>query len=134
MTFTRTQVFGFRLMLVIVGAMILVFAIMPGDAAPLRSVSVNDKLGHVLAFYSLALLADFSFPETRFNIWKVSTLLGFGLLIELLQISIPSRTFSLLDLIADAIGLIAYQLSLPGIRRMPLLGKRWRTDLDANSN
>lgn len=124
---TRTEIYGFRLMLIIAGAMILALATTPGDVTLVKSV--NDKLGHVMAFYVLAFLADFSFPQSRFNVWKVVILLCFGLMIELLQINIPNRIFSLLDLFADAIGLMLYEVSLPGIRRMPWLAKRWKTGI-----
>ena len=125
---TRVEIYGFRFLMVSAGLVVLLLATMPGDASLVKSA--NDKLGHMLAFYVMALLTDFSFPQTRFNVWKVVGLLGFGLLIELLQMGIPSRAFSWLDLLADAVGLVVYQISLPAIRRLPMLGKRWRTEIE----
>lgn len=89
------------------------------------TVNVNDKVSHILAFYVLALLMDFSFPERRFDFSKVAALLGYGLLIECVQYLLPYRTFSLLDLSADAIGLIGYKLSLPTLKYIPWLRWRW---------
>ena len=127
----RIEIYGFRFALVGASLVILLLSIMPGDVA---SVKIgNDKLGHMMAFFVMAFLADFSFPKTRFTVWKVVALLGFGLLIELLQMSIPSRTFSSLDLLADAVGLVMYQIGLPGIRRLPLLRKRWQTEIELSS-
>lgn len=89
------------------------------------TVDLNDKMNHILAFYVLALLIDFSFPEGRFDFSKVITLLGYGLLIESVQYLLPYRTFSLFDLSADAIGLLAYKLSLPALKYIPWLRWRW---------
>ena len=89
------------------------------------TADLNDKMNHILAFYVLALLIDFSFPEGRFDFSKVITLLGYGLLIESVQYLLPYRTFSLFDLSADAIGLLAYKLSLPALKYIPWLRWRW---------
>ena len=88
-------------------------------------VGLDDKVNHILAFYILALLMDFSFPERRFDFSKAATLLGYGLLIECVQYFLPYRTFSLLDLAADAMGLLAYMLFLPALKYIPWLRWRW---------
>jgi VanZ family protein len=86
---------------------------------------INDKAEHWIAFYALALFADFSFPQDSFGRAKALSLLGYGLVIEIIQYFLPYRSFSLLDLSADAVGLVVYGISLPMLRRMPLLKKRW---------
>ncbi len=86
---------------------------------------INDKAEHGFAFYALALLADFSFPQKGFGRAKVLSLLSYGLAIEIIQYFLPYRSFSLLDLSADAVGLVIYGVSLPLLKRMPLLKKRW---------
>lgn len=108
-----------------VGALVLISVL---AVIPLQETVVggmNDKLGHALAFFTLALLLDFSFPGSPYNLTKVLPLLLYGLVIEALQAQIPYRMFSLLDLGADALGLIAYGLSLPVVRRLPVLRRRW---------
>jgi VanZ family protein len=87
--------------------------------------NLNDKFSHILAFYTLALLVDFAFPDSRFTSSKVLTLLGYGLMIECIQYFLPYRTFSLLDLAADAVGLIGYRASLPALKYAPWLRLRW---------
>jgi VanZ family protein len=79
----------------------------------------------VIAFYALALLVDFSFPQTGFNRVKTLSLLGYGLAIETIQYFLPYRSFELLDLGADAVGLFAYGISIPVLRRLPLFKIRW---------
>ena len=81
---------------------------------------------YIVAFYVLALLLDFSFPEGRFDLSKAATLLGYGFLIESVQYLLPYRTFSLFDLSADAVGLLVYTFSLPALKYIPWLRWRWR--------
>src|SRR5256885_16163773 len=64
-----------------------------------------DKLKHATAFLALAWAADFSFPSRGYDFRKILPLLGYGLLIELVQHQLPYRTFDLNDLLADAVGL-----------------------------
>lgn len=85
---------------------------------------LNDKVGHAMAFSTLAFLLDYSFPASRPGPTKIALLLGFGLLIEIVQYFLPYSTFSLLDWTADAVGIALYLLMLPALRHFPLL--RWR--------
>ena len=89
---------------------------------------INDKAGHALAFYVLALLADFSFPGSRLNLPKTALLLSYGLLIEIIQYFLPGRMCSLYDLTADAVGLMIYWASLPALKYLPLLRRRWESE------
>jgi VanZ family protein len=79
--------------------------------------SLNDKFSHIAAFLCLALLVDFSWPHTPWNYIKFLPLMGYGLFIETVQGFLPHRFFSLLDLAADALGLLAYGLILPWLLR-----------------
>ena len=87
--------------------------------------SVYDKLNHFVAFLVLALLVDFSFPNSRFNTDKIFLLLGYGLSIEIIQYFLPHRMFSMLDIVADSLGLLAYGLLIPFIKRLPAFSDRW---------
>jgi VanZ family protein len=89
---------------------------------------LNDKFDHILAFYVLALLTDFSFPRNGFGPGKVLSLLGYGLLIEAIQYFLPYRSSSLYDVAADVVGLFIYWISLPVLRRLPLLRSRWSVE------
>ena len=88
---------------------------------------LNDKINHIMAFYALAMLEDFSFPRTEFGASKVLTLMAYGLLIEVIQYFLPLRSFSLYDLGADAVGVLLYALSIPGLKQVPILRRRWGT-------
>lgn len=120
----RTTIIGFRIALVVAVVVVLHLA-----TTPLRYPmveDVNDKAGHVLAFFGLALLLDFSFPDSGLDWRKILALLAFGLLIEAIQYYLPYRTFSLLDVAADGAGIALYWLSLPALRRVPVLRRRWK--------
>ena len=80
--------------------------VMPGSSA-LPSTG-SDKLNHLLAFFLLSLLVDYSFPSARFHYVKILALVGYGAAIEMVQFFAPSRSCSLYDLLADTIAIFAY--------------------------
>lgn len=90
---------------------------------------ISDKANHIFAFYVLALLVDFSFPKDRLGFSKVFALLSYGLLIEVIQNFLPNRTSSLLDLLADGVGIASYGFSLPILRHVPLFRRRWSVEV-----
>lgn len=75
--------------------------------------SANDKLNHIAAFIGLGVLLHWSYPRLAW-IRCLSLLIGYGLFIEVIQAFLPTREFSLLDLLADAsgaaVGLVLGQL------------------------
>jgi VanZ family protein len=87
---------------------------------------VNDKVEHAFAFFTLALLADFSWPESGLNLRKFFSLLGYGLAIEITQYFLPYRSCSAFDLGADAVGLCLYWMALPVLKNVPPLNLRWK--------
>ena len=84
-----------------------------------------DKINHLATFLVLALLVDFSFPNSRFNSIKIFLLIAYGFSLEVLQHFLPHRMFSLLDITADGLGLLAYGLLIPLIKRLPAFSDRW---------
>lgn len=83
-----------------------------------------DKLKHAAAFFALAMMADYSFPASRFGAAKALAVMGYGVLIEVIQHFLPYREASGLDLVADALGIAAYALSIPLHRHIPILARR----------
>jgi VanZ family protein len=84
-----------------------------------------DKSNHLVAFATLALALDFSFPRSGYGLVKILPLFGYGLLIELVQSRLAYRYFELADLLADCVGLLIYGVSLPVLRKLPFLRRRW---------
>jgi hypothetical protein len=106
----------------------LLIAVLVLSILPIRhfiGFEINDKVAHFAAFYVFALLLDFSFPDCRFDWRKALPLLLYGLLIEIIQLNLAYRHFSLFDLLADAVGLLVYGFSLPVMKRIPFLKWRW---------
>jgi VanZ family protein len=104
----------------------ITYLALTGEQYPVVS-EVNDKLAHGAIFYLLALLLDFSFPETGLNGTKIVFLLAYGALLELAQLATPTREPSFYDLLADAAGIAAYAATVPLARRIPPLARRWQS-------
>lgn len=88
----------------------------------------SDKLLHACAFYILALLADLSFPEKKFLFFNLSGLLLFGVTIEVLQRYTTGRDFSFLDMAANTLGMSLFYLSVPLLKKIPMLKRIWQPD------
>ena len=97
-----------RIILICALIVVTFFATVPLEI--LKLLPNNDKIIHIVIFFILAILVDYSFPETRFGFKSSLFLFSFGLLIEVIQYFIPSKHFSLYDLGADCIGLAIYWL------------------------
>ncbi len=123
MRLSRTTIIVFRITLVVSLLLITFLATMELELPAITSV--DDKFGHVLAFLYLALLVDYSFPASRFNLLKVMLLLLYGVVIELIQYFIPHRMFSLLDLLANGIGVVIYAAFYQILKHVPLFKLRW---------
>jgi len=65
----------------------------------------SDKFWHALAYLTLYLSCRIAYPRSR-PTTRFALLLGFSLLIEVLQHFVPNREFSLLDVVANAAGLL----------------------------
>jgi len=100
---------AFRLGLLVCVLVVSYLAFAPLEGLPGPS---NDKLNHLLAFGMLSWLADRSYPGRRLEPYRWTLLLGYGLIIELIQGFLPYRELSLLDLAADAAGILGYSLIL----------------------
>lgn len=105
---------GARLVLVLALLMITSMALTPTPGEVQQSV--NDKLGHALAFLLLAFLVHTSWPRIQFGWRQFSALLGYGVALEVAQHFIPNRYFSLLDMLADLAGILLYILMIPLVR------------------
>lgn len=81
---------------------IALLAWLPGHALPAQNWS--DKLNHLLAFSALGLLSWHAFPGRRGAAFLA--LVGFGVLIELVQWQLPTRNAEWADLAADGLGLL----------------------------
>jgi VanZ family protein len=123
MKLSRSHIICYRVLLCISLAVITYLAT---TALEFTFVSpMYDKINHFAAFFVLALLVDFSFPNSRFNTVKIVSLIAYGFLLEIIQNFLPHRMFSLFDISADIFGLLGYGLLIPFIKRLPAFSDRW---------
>jgi VanZ family protein len=88
---------------------------------------LSDKASHISLFpfwHSSWIFV----PQVRFDSSKVLALFAYGLLIEVIQYFLPYRVFSMFDLAADGAGIAVYYLSLPALKGVPFLRRRWKTE------
>ena len=82
-------------------ALVLYLALSPAQALPSTGW---DKMNHVLAFGTLGALAAVAWPARVPR--SLVLLVGYGILIEVLQSFTPTRSPELLDVLADSVGLL----------------------------
>ena len=125
MSLPRSSILAFRASLSVALVVIMYLAVTPQTYPVVESL--NDKVIHLLAFCMLALLGDYSSPADEFGIRKFLLLSSYGLLIEFVQYFLPYREASLLDLMADCLGLSVYWVLYGHLKHLPILRLRWRT-------
>lgn len=72
------------------------------------AVTVGDKVLHAAAFMALGYLLDGALPSQSFWKIKLPLLLAYGMFIEAVQWQLSYREFSLLDFLADGVGILLY--------------------------
>ena len=115
-----------RIVLIAFVATILWLALSPNPPNPAGLFDL-DKVNHVVAFFVLSLLADYSYLARSALLSKGMALLGFGLLIEGLQYWVGYRYFEIADLVADGGGILLYGLVRNPARAMldpMIIGKK----------
>jgi len=115
----RYRIF-FKIFLVICVAAICILAFSPLEES-VGSYSY-DKANHLLAFGVLAFLMDYSFPESKHFKVKMLALLVFASFIEVVQYFLPYRTFSIIDIAADILGVMFYLIlkhKIIAVRSLP---------------
>ena len=123
MKLSHTYIISFRVLLCITLAIVTYLATTAFEFTVVSSI--YDKINHFVSFFVLALLLDFSFPNFNFNRFKIILLITYGFSLEMIQHFLPHRMFSLLDVVADIVGLAGYGLLIPLIKNIPILDRRW---------
>ncbi len=78
--------------------------VLPSSELP--EVDMSDKTEHLLAFFALMVLAGLAYRDRLLLPVLAAWLVAYGIAIECVQFFIPSRSFSVLDMVADAAGVL----------------------------
>jgi len=73
------------------------------------AVNLSDKFLHFFCFLYLTILSWLSRIISK-ELWVYVIVLAYGILIEIIQIYIPYRSFEFLDIFADFLGILAGSL------------------------
>ena len=105
-----------RLLLVCLLAVVSWFAFVPSTTH--EGLQHLDKVRHLLAFATLALVASLGWPPgPRTTPGITGGLMAYGLFIEVMQTQLPTRTGSLADWLADGVGIALGLLLFRALRR-----------------
>jgi len=116
--FIHTNTYRALFIVAVIVTLILTLSVISGVVHP---GMFSDKLAHAITFFILSFLLSHWLGK-NYNIWPITALVMFGLLIEVIQYYLPWRSFSYYDWAADIIGIIFYQI----LHLMHLLYKRIR--------
>ncbi len=86
---------------------ILALALLPNGGGV--DTNLGDKANHFIAFFTLSLLLNRASSTTDARIRNALALLMFGTVIEILQSFTQYREPSLLDIVADGVGILIFQ-------------------------
>lgn len=97
---TRTLFFQIVAIVVLLATWIL--SLLPATAMP--AIQGNDKFHHALAYFACMLFWGQLFREPLQRIKLAISFCAMGALIEFIQYFMPTRSFELLDIVADVAG------------------------------
>lgn len=98
---------------------VMVLCLLPGADVP--GVGLDDKIEHVAAYATLAILGLNAFPRWREGISLLMGLFLMGVTLEWLQLLVPGRSADVVDMAANVGGLIAgASLRVVAVRFMPI--------------
>ena len=98
---------SFRIILSISIILVSILAVQDVDVE--SSINLSDKLIHFSCFFYLTIIAWLSrIMHKEFSLYVI--VLAYGILIEIVQIYIPYRSFEFLDIFADLTGILVGSL------------------------
>lgn len=119
----RTHPALFQILWLLSMAATIVGELLPGDSAPMRWIAathISDKTLHFAAYAMLAFLPVFGFRRRR-GIPLALSMILLGIALEFGQRLVPSRSFELADMMANALGVFAgVVVALVGQAWMPV--------------
>lgn len=98
-----------------VWSMATLLMLLPANDLP--TVNLWDKAEHAITFAALMLLAWTAFQHRYSQKILAFSLIAYGIAIECIQYFIPSRSFSVLDMVADSTGVFFILLLILVIKK-----------------
>lgn len=88
---------------------ILVVSVIPGEDLPSLSIWEPDKVMHAFVYGVLTFLICYSLSKYRYSLKQsiinaIVLCILYGFVIELIQLLLPTRSFDLLDAVANSTG------------------------------
>jgi len=99
----------FKILFFITAIAIFILATVSNDHIVINS-SYADKIKHITAFFVLSLLLNRSSSSAKTRLRNIIALLFFGFFIEFSQYFIAGREADLMDIVADFIGIMIFQV------------------------
>ena len=110
----------FKVVFFITVIFVLYSALTPSGNSHFFDFPNGDKVLHASAFFVLSFLLNRASSSINRRIRNMFSLLSFGILIEFLQSFTSYRTVSFLDVVADLVGIILFQLSYSLLKEIQL--------------
>ncbi len=88
---------------------VFILALVNNDHVSINSIYA-DKIKHISAFFTLSLLLNRASSTLAHRFRNIIALLLFGCLIELVQYFIPTRDSDYMDILADFVGIMLFQV------------------------
>ena len=86
-------------------SIVLIFFLATAELESSTSNLINHKLLHFSCFAYLTILFSFAKIATQ-DFWLYVMVLSYGILIEVVQLYLPYRSFEFLDILADVSGIL----------------------------
>ena len=128
----RWRVYAHGLPAAVWGGVLLALSV-TSNLGPIEDVDIiahQDKVLHFLEYFILAALAAFGLVRgtKRPREWQMRTAIlfpaAYGVVLELLQLLVPERDFSTLDMLANVLGAVAGALMAMQVLEPVALRKR----------
>lgn len=94
-----------------------VLGLMPDPGTVTTTVTRGDLIAHLLGWLMGGISGRYAFPRAKATILGVA-LVVYSLLIETAQLLVPTRSFELLDLMANGAGIIFGMLIMSRLQRV----------------
>lgn len=96
------------------------FSLVPVPREFSETVKVNDIVQHFVAYFTLTFLWYLYWRKIKYSSILSLTV---GLLTELIQLTVPYRVFSSIDLVANTAGVLLFTIFTAGVKWYPSLLK-----------